>query len=224
MTAGIEDMGSIRWELLGLLVLAWIIVYFCIWKSVKATGKVVYFTATVPYVLLFVFLGRGLTLPGAMEGLRFFLEPKWEKMLEAKVWVYAAAQVFNSVGIGFGSLIAFSSYNRFHGPILRDTLIVTMIDAVTCIICGFCVFSTMGNLALEQGKEVDEVVADGPGLVFVVFPHALAQLPLPQVWSVVFFLMLIMLGVDSQVRHHISMQKSTRHSDLFEITPAKMYV
>eukprot|EP00095_Tigriopus_kingsejongensis_P003138 maker-scaffold438_size171652-snap-gene-0.42 protein:Tk03138 transcript:maker-scaffold438_size171652-snap-gene-0.42-mRNA-1 annotation:"hypothetical protein DAPPUDRAFT_203278" len=198
MTDGIHNFGTIRWELLGLLVLAWIIVYFCLWKSVKATGKVVYFTATVPYVLLIVFLVRGLTLPGAWDGIRFFLEPQWEKMMEAKVWVYAAAQVFNSIGIAFGSLIAFSSYNRFHGPILRDTLLVTIIDALTCILCGFCVFSTMGNLALEQGTTVDKVVSDGPGLVFVVFPHALSGLPWPQVWSTVFFAMLILLGIDSQ--------------------------
>ena len=93
MTPGIEWMGSLRLELLGLLVLAWIIVYFCIWKSIKATGKVVYFTATVPYLLLFVFMARGCTLPGAMEGLKFLFYPKWEMMLDAKVWVYAAAQV-----------------------------------------------------------------------------------------------------------------------------------
>ena len=60
-------------------------------------------------------------------------------------------QVFNSIGIAFGCLVAFSSYNPFHGPILKDTLIVVVVDAITCIICGFCVFSTMGNLALEQG-------------------------------------------------------------------------
>ena len=60
-------------------------------------------------------------------------------------------QVFNSIGIAFGCLVAFSSYNPFHGPILKDTLIVVVVDALTCIICGLCVFSTMGNLALEQG-------------------------------------------------------------------------
>ena len=52
MSSGIEDFGQINWELFGFLVLAWIIVYFCIWKSVKTTGKVVMFTATFPYVLL----------------------------------------------------------------------------------------------------------------------------------------------------------------------------
>ncbi len=114
------------------------------------------------------------------------------------MWLYAAAQVFNSLGIAFGSLIAFSSYNPFHGPLLRDSFLVVFIDALTCILCGVCVFSTMGNLALEQGKSVEDVVSDGPGLVFVVFPHALAQLPYPQVWSVVFFAMLVLLGIDSQ--------------------------
>ena len=187
-----------RYELFGLLILAWIMVYFCLWKSVKATGKVVYVTATVPYLLLITFLVRGCTLPGATKGLEFLFRPKWEMMLDPMVWVYAAAQVFNSIGIGFGSLVAFASYNRFHGPILRDTMIVTFVDAVTCILCGVAVFSTMGNLAHEQGVSVEEVVADGPGLVFVVFPHALAKLPLPQVWSVVFFAMLLLLGIDSQ--------------------------
>ena len=55
------------------------------------------------------------------------------------------------------------------------------------------------NHVLYLGKRIDNVIDDGPGLVFVVFPHALAQMPLPQLWSVVFFLMLILLGIDSQV-------------------------
>lgn len=199
MSSGIEDFGSINLELLGFLVLAWIVVYFCIWKSVKTTGKVVLFTATFPYALLIAFVIRGCTLPGAWTGIKYFIEPQWEAMLDSKVWIYAAAQVFNSIGIAFGCLVAFSSYNPFHGRILRDTLLVVVVDAVTCIICGLCVFSTMGNLALEQNKDVDEVISDGPGLVFVVFPHALSKMPIPQLWSVTFFFMLILLGIDSQV-------------------------
>ena len=58
MTESITDMGSIRWELFVLLIIAWIVVYFCIFKSVKATGKVVYVTATVPVLLLITFLIR----------------------------------------------------------------------------------------------------------------------------------------------------------------------
>merc|ERR1711953_639546 len=198
MTEGIENMGGFSWELLGALCVAWTLVYFAIWKSVKVTGKVVYFTATFPFVLLIVFTIRGLTLDGAMDGLSYFFTPKWDQTLEPKVWVYAAAQVFNSIGIAFGSLIAFASYQDFNGPILRNSLIVILIDAFTCILCGMCVFSTLGSLAYSQGTTVDQVVTQGPGLVFVVFPHALSQLPLPQLWAVIFFLMLVFLGIDSQ--------------------------
>ena len=99
---------------------------------------------------------------------------------------------------------------KFHICRIFLYQIVVIVDAVTCIICGICVFSTMGNLALEQGKSVDDVIADGPGLVFVVFPHALAKMPIPQLWSATFFFMLILLGIDSQVNiylSHINFQK-----------------
>jgi len=198
MTDGIHDFGQFRLELFGLLALAWVLVYFCLWKGVAMTGKVVYLTATLPIFLLIAFAIRGATLPGAGQGLKFFFLPDWEKVLEPQVWVNAASQVFNSVGIAFGSLIAFSSYNKFRGPVLRDTLIVTLVDAGVSLLCGVAVFAVLGNLAHEQGKDVADVVADGPGLVFVVFPHALSQMPYPQVWSVTFFGLVLCLGVDSQ--------------------------
>jgi len=198
MTDGITDPGSMRFELLLLLVVAWVVVYLCLWRGVALTGKIVYITASVPCFLLVAFAIRGLTLPGADKGLLFFFRPDWSRILEPNIWVNAASQVFNSIGIAFGSLIAFSSYNKFQGPVLRDTIIVTFVDAIVSIVCGVAVFSVLGNLAHEQGKEVKDVVTDGPGLVFVVFPHALSQMPFPQVWSVVFFLMLLCLGIDSQ--------------------------
>ena len=113
MSSGIEDFGSMNYELFGFLVLAWVIVYFCIWRSVKTTGKVVMFTATFPYLLLIAFLIRGCTLPGAMEGIRYFAEPQWDQMLQSKVWIYAASQVFNSVGIGEFIFVDLQKYKFF---------------------------------------------------------------------------------------------------------------
>ncbi len=198
MSDGITSAGSLRVELFLLLIAAWVMVYLCLWRGVALTGKIVYLTACVPCFLLIGFAVRGLTLTGASKGLEFFFKPDWSRILEVKIWVNAASQVFNSIGIGFGSLIAFSSYNKFRGPVLRDTLIVTFVDAIVSIVCGIAVFSVLGNLAHEQGKDVKDVVTDGPGLVFVVFPHALSQMPFPQLWSVIFFLMLLFLGIDSQ--------------------------
>ncbi|XP_025089394.1 sodium- and chloride-dependent GABA transporter ine-like [Pomacea canaliculata] len=197
-SSGIEEQGSIHWQLLLILILCWIIVYFCIWKGPKSTGKVVYFTATFPYLVLLILLVRGLTLPGSEDGINFFIKPKWDLLLRAEVWVYAAAQNFNSLGVAFGGLITMSSYNKYNNKIIRDVLILALVDAVTCILAGFAIFSILGNLALNQGKDVGDVVKEGPGLVFIIYPEAFTMMPASQLFAFLFFFMLICLGIDSQ--------------------------
>ena len=92
-SGGIDEPGIIRWELALTLLMAWVLCYFCIWKGVKQTGKVVYFTALFPYVVLTVLLIRGITLDGAVDGLEFFLKPNMTKLLEPSVWMDAGSQV-----------------------------------------------------------------------------------------------------------------------------------
>ncbi|XP_023718756.1 sodium- and chloride-dependent GABA transporter ine isoform X4 [Cryptotermes secundus] len=198
VSEGIDNLGVIRWELAACLILAWILVYFSIWKSVKSSGKVLYFTATFPYLLILAFLAHSLTLDGSDVGLKYFFKPQWELLGDSKVWVNAAAQNFNSLGIAFGSVMSFSSYNRFNNQILFDTLAVSTINGFTSILVGIFAFATIGNIASEQGTPIESVVSDGPGLIFVVYPQAMAKMPAPQLWAVLFFFMLLCLGLNSQ--------------------------
>ncbi|XP_032669815.1 sodium- and chloride-dependent GABA transporter ine isoform X2 [Odontomachus brunneus] len=195
---GIEEPGALRWELVACLITAWIMVYFSIWKSIKSSAQVRYLTATLPFLLIVVFLTRSLTLEGAEKGLQFFFHPRWELLGDAKVWINAAAQVFNSVGIAFGSMICFASYNRFHNTILVDTVAVSLINAFSSLLVGIFSFATIGNIALEQNTSVEDVLTDGPGLVFVIYPQALAKMPASQLWAVLFFFMLVCLSLNSQ--------------------------
>uniref|UniRef100_A0A667ZVD6 Transporter n=1 Tax=Myripristis murdjan TaxID=586833 RepID=A0A667ZVD6_9TELE len=197
-TGGIDEAGGLRWELLGALLLAWVIVYLCIFKGVKSTGKVVYFTAVFPYVILFALLINNVQLPGAKNGILFFVTPVWSKLFEVKIWVNAAAQVFNSIGIGFGSMISMASYNKFNNNILRDTLIVSLTNSFTSILAGFVIFSAIGYMAHVHNLPVDNIATDGPGLVFVVYPEVLSTMPVYQLWTPLFFFMLLCLGLDSQ--------------------------
>jgi len=198
ISGGLEQVGGLRWELVGTLAVVWIACYFCIWKGVKGTGKVVYFTALSPYVLLFVLLIRGVTLDGAYDGISYYLTPKLHKLNDPNVWIDAVTQIFFSYGLGVGSLIAMASYNQYNNNVYKQALCVCAVNSMTSFTSGFAVFSIIGYMAKQQDKDIADVALSGPGLSFLAYPSAILQLPLSPLWACLFFLMFITIGLDSQ--------------------------
>ncbi|NWY47249.1 S6A11 protein, partial [Sylvia atricapilla] len=106
---GIEHIGNLRWELALCLLAAWTICYFCIWKGTKSTGKVVYVTATFPYIMLMILLIRGVTLPGASEGIKFYLYPDISRLSDPQVGPGAACLLAFLTGKNCRSLLVLKS-------------------------------------------------------------------------------------------------------------------
>ncbi|XP_038631339.1 sodium- and chloride-dependent neutral and basic amino acid transporter B(0+)-like [Scyliorhinus canicula] len=199
-TSSIDETGEVVWHLALCLFLARLIVGAALSKGIKSSGKVVYFTATFPYVVLIILLIRGLTLEGAYKGIEFYIgsQSDFSKLADAEVWKDAATQIFFSISVGWGSLIALSSYNKFHNNCCTDTIIVCVANCATSVFAGFAIFSVLGHMAHVQDKPVPEVVQSGFGLVFIAYPEALSHLPWAPLWSILFFLMLFTLGADTQ--------------------------
>ncbi|KAL1780157.1 hypothetical protein HispidOSU_028284 [Sigmodon hispidus] len=195
---GLQDLGTISWQLALCIMLIFTIIYFSIWKGVKTSGKVVWVTATFPYIVLSVLLVRGATLPGAWRGVIFYLKPNWQKLLETGVWVDAAAQIFFSLGPGFGVLLAFASYNKFNNNCYQDALVTSVVNCMTSFVSGFVIFTVLGYMAEMRNEEVSEVAKDaGPSLLFITYAEAIANMPASTFFAIIFFLMLITLGLDS---------------------------
>ncbi|CAF3516884.1 unnamed protein product [Rotaria sp. Silwood1] len=146
----LDAMGSPHWSLTLCLLLAWILVAACIIQGIKSSGKVVYFTSLFPYVVIFALVIRGVTLPGAANGISFYLTPNWNKVREFDVFA------------------------------------------------GFAVFPILGFMSYKTGLPVDQVAKAGPGLAFIAYPQALSIMPGGPFWAVIFFFMLLTLGLDSQ--------------------------
>ncbi len=180
------------------LVLTWIAIYFSIWKGVKTVGKVVWITVPLPALILVIIIIRGITLPGAAEGLAAYLTPDLDALKNPSVWLDAFGQVFYSLSLGFGIMIAYAAYNPKDSDVNNSAFTTGLWDSFFAYLCGFAVFSVLGFLAVSLDKTVADVASSGPGLAFVVFPTILSKLPfLNVVFSVLFFLMLLTLGIDS---------------------------
>uniref|UniRef100_A0A4W2FDK6 Transporter n=1 Tax=Bos indicus x Bos taurus TaxID=30522 RepID=A0A4W2FDK6_BOBOX len=194
----IGNFGEVRLPLLGCLGVSWVVVFLCLIRGVKSSGKVVYFTATFPYVVLTILFIRGVTLEGAFTGIMYYLTPQWDKILEAKVWGDAASQIFYSLGCAWGGLVTMASYNKFHNNCYRDSVIISITNCATSVYAGFVIFSILGFMANHLGVDVSRVADHGPGLAFVAYPEALTLLPISPLWSLLFFFMLILLGLGTQ--------------------------
>ncbi|CAL8338510.1 unnamed protein product [Lota lota] len=198
-SSGLGETGTIVWQLALCLLLSLIIVAAVLVKGIKSSGKVVYFTSTFPYVVLTILLIRGVTLEGAKDGIDFYIGSKSNltKLAEIEVWRDAATQIFYSLSVGFGGVTALSSYNKFQNNLVVDTFFICIINYATSIFAGFAIFSILGYMAHIYGIRIDEVTKEGFGLAFIVYPAALANLPISPLWSILFFLMLFTLGLDN---------------------------
>ncbi|GLV34986.1 Nutrient Amino Acid Transporter 1 [Carabus blaptoides fortunei] len=196
-----DGIGAPDWKLTLYLFASWVCVFLVAVKGVKSSGKVSYFLALFPYVVLIAILIRAVTLPGSVEGILFFIEPKWGELLNPNVWYAAVSQCFFSLNVGFGSIIMYASYNDFKHGINRDALIVSGMDTFTSLLAGFTIFAILGNLAHELNTDIDSVVkTGGTGLAFISYPDAIAKFDtVPQLFAVLFFFMLFVLGVGSLV-------------------------
>ncbi|XP_060076351.1 sodium- and chloride-dependent glycine transporter 2-like [Ylistrum balloti] len=197
-SSGLDDLGIPQWHIVLALFLSFTITFLCIVKGVKSVGKVVYVSACLPYLLLTIILIRSLTLEGSVDGILYFIKPNFEKLGQFQVWFEAAVQAFFSLGPAWGGVLTMASFSDFKNKTLHDSLVVLVVDIFTAFFCGFVVFSIVGFLAQEANLTIDEVAESGPGLVFLAYPEALARLPLPQLWSVLFFIMVFNVGLDSE--------------------------
>ncbi|TRZ00987.1 hypothetical protein DNTS_010324 [Danionella cerebrum] len=244
ITSTIANSGGLNWKMTLSLLGAWIIVCLAVIKGIQSSGKVMYFSSLFPYVVLFCFLVRGMFLKGAVDGIAHMFTPKLEIMLEPQVWREAATQVFFALGLGFGGVIAFSSYNKRDNNCHFDAVLVSFINFLTSILATLVVFAVLGFKAnimnekcvVENAEKIlgylnsnvlshdlipphvnfshltSSDYAEMYGVIKIVKEDSFAQLGLEQClledelnkasspfWSVMFFFMLINLGLGSMI-------------------------
>jgi len=191
------DFVGIRWELLAGLAVTWIAIWAIIRSGLKKIGKILLMTVPFPAILVVILVVSGVSQAGAGKGLTYYLEPNWELLGQAKVWLAAYGQVFFSLSLGFGTMIAYSSFMPRNTEVPNSAGITSFANCSFSFLAGFAVFSVLGAFASVTNMDMADVITDGPGLAFVVYPAALAKLPWATGFAVIFFATLLLLGIDS---------------------------
>ncbi|XP_053378687.1 sodium-dependent proline transporter-like [Mercenaria mercenaria] len=193
----IENLGPVVGRNAILLFIVWVIVFLCSVRGIRCIAKWSYVTVTLPSALLVILLVRGLTLEGYDVGLHYYLTPDWSRLSDWSLWASAATQVMYSTGIGDGALICLASYNKFKHNILRDSILLGLVNAFTSMLGGLVVFCFLGHASVRLNKPLEDIFDKGPGLIFISYIQGLSQLPSSSMWSCLFFAMVFTLGLDS---------------------------
>jgi NSS family neurotransmitter:Na+ symporter len=194
----LKDVFSFNGPVLLGLLISWVLIILCIWKGAKSVGKVVFFTVPLPWICLIIFVIKGLSLPGAEEGIAYYLTPNFKMLAEPKVWLNAYGQVFFSLSVGFGVMMAYASFLPKRSDIVNNALIVSLANNGTAFLGGFAVFSTLGYYAHQTGVPVESVVDSGFGLAFITYPSIINHLGrIAPIMGALFFIMLLTLAIDS---------------------------
>ncbi len=198
LSSGPGVLGAPVWSILGLLALVWVIIFLVMFRGARVIGRVSIWLVCIPWVLLAVLVVRGLTLPGAVDGLNFYLAPDFAVLGQGEVWFAAFSQIAFTLSLGMAGMFAYGSFIAKKADVTNNAFITSFSDAATAFFAGFAVFSTVGFIMQAMNIPIGEVSAAGLGLAFVSFPVAISMMPgANALIGVLFFLCLFLLGTTS---------------------------
>ncbi|KFD55633.1 hypothetical protein M514_03381 [Trichuris suis] len=196
ISSGVTDFGLMLWQLALYFLAGWLLQFFCLFNHVA------YISTIVPHIILLVFFVKCLTVNGGYEGVLSFFLVDWKRLCDYRVWGDAALQAFFSLTCSWGTFITLSSYNRFHSDCFKDVIFLCVSDFIFSLFVCLVTYSVCGFLASETSVAMKDLLVKGPRLVFVIFAEAIARFPIAPVWAVMYFIMVIMVGVSTQAMTH----------------------
>ncbi len=142
------------------------------------------------FIILFVLIGKGLTMEGGLSGLSFFLKPDFSKITAASI-IAAMGQAFFSLSLGMGAMITYGSYLSPNEKILNSAFYIVILDTLVAILAGLAIFPAV--FAMNMSPQ------EGAGLIFHIIPVVFGNMPYGSIFSVLFFILLFIAALTSGI-------------------------
>ncbi|KAH3885125.1 hypothetical protein DPMN_009115 [Dreissena polymorpha] len=199
LSSGISDWSNYQWRHVVSMLVIRFVIFFGLIKSIKSIEKVIYVTATVPFFLTVAIFIRSVMLPGASDGLFYFFNPDFSKIIQPRVWIEATLMGFYTLGFGWGGNMLLGSHAHFKENCLRTAVVLPLANVFMAVFSGLVCFSVLGNMAHSFNSSVTDVISGGMSVGVVSYITALSSLPVPQLWTVLFVTAILLTGIDGQL-------------------------
>ena len=185
----LDPLRPIIYTLIFILITHLIIV-MGVQKGIERSAK---FLMPMLFVVLIVLALRSMTMPGGVEGLKFFFKPDFSKVTAA-TFLNAMGQAFFSLSIGLGCMVTYASYFKPDTNLQTTALHVILLDTLVAILASIMIFPAVFSVGIEP--------TSGPSLVFVTLPSIFNTMNLKTLWSSAFFLLLAVAALTSTISLH----------------------
>ena len=194
------EIGDIRIPILLALAFVWLINWGIVFRGVRRGIECINkIFMPLLFFLTAVLVLWSISLDGSMNGLKAYLEPDFSKLSDPTVWIDAYSQIFFTLSLGFGIMIAYASYLPAKANITKNAILTAFMNSGYSLFAGIAVFSVLGFMATSQEKPISEVVSQSIGLAFVAYPKAVSLIPGGNIFGAIFFLCLFIAGLSSSI-------------------------
>ena len=183
---------------IGVLIL-WVVLWFIAHRNVdKGIGKVSKILIPALFVIMGFIIIYALTLPGAEIGINTLLTPDWAKLADVNIWLAAFAQIIFSLSMGQAIALTYASYLPENSKLIDNVLIVVASNSLFEICTAFGVFSILGYMSATNGTPMIQLITEGTGLIFIVFPMIFNIMgPIGRILAPLLFMAILFAGVTS---------------------------
>lgn len=198
LSGGPAEIGTPVIPLLIALAVVWLLILLVVQRGAESIGPVSKWVMIVSWTFLAILVVRGLTLPGATDGLNYYLSTDWSQLANGDVWFAAFSQIAFTLSVGMAGMYAYGSFIKGQGDVNNNAYITGFGNCATSFFAGFAIFSVVGFIMQTLNVPLEEVSAQSVGLAFVTWPVAISMLPGANAFfGVIFFLCLFLLGLSS---------------------------
>ena len=181
------------------VILLWVVLWFISHRDVdKGIGMVSKILIPALFIIMGIIVVYALTLPGAGIGISTLLTPNWGMLLDVNIWLAAFAQIIFSLSMGQAIALTYASYLPENSKLIDNVLIVVASNSAFEIFTAFGVFSILGYMSATAGTPMVQLITEGTGLIFIVFPMIFNIMgPIGRILAPMLFLAILFAGITS---------------------------